>query len=206
MVLSPGSVTGPIDNIMWRDGQNIAAQWRTDDSDVSYNRHFKGTLTLGGTTVALWDFDCTNTVCFKERGSLDTSSGALTIRALTRNDSKLYTVQINSTMATPTLLTVLGESQSRDVHQTRGQFFISHLFFCSAPVPVPTVTASCNEEKSSCTLTCEGNIKDVELVVYNWKSDDLQLTDSSKDHLVEKVRQRFSTFGELGPGIFLSKR
>ncbi|XP_035006236.1 uncharacterized protein LOC118103420 isoform X2 [Hippoglossus stenolepis] len=140
VVLSPGSgsVTGSITKIIWKDGLNIAVQWEAADSDVTYYRHFK------------------------ERGSLNTSSGAMTIRGLTQNDSKLYTPEINSVMATPTLLTVL------------------------APVPVPTVTTSCNEEKSSCTLTCDGNVKDVKLVIYNWKSDDVQLTNSSKDHHVEK--------------------
>ncbi|CAB1414767.1 unnamed protein product [Pleuronectes platessa] len=117
---------------------NIGVQWETADPEVTYYRHFKG------------------------RTSLNTSTGAMTIRGLNRNDSKLYTPEINSIETTPTLLTVL------------------------APVPVPKVTASCNEEKSSCTLTCDGNLTDVELVIYNWKSDDVSLRNSSKDHHVEK--------------------
>ncbi|XP_060923208.1 uncharacterized protein LOC132996859 isoform X2 [Limanda limanda] len=138
VVLSAGSVTGPINHIKWKVGPDLAVQWESTDSDVTYYRHFK------------------------ERASLNTSSGAMTIRGLTQTDSNLYTPEINGTMATPTRLTVL------------------------APVPVPTVTASCNEDKSSCTLTCEGNVKDVELVIYNWKSDDVPLRNSSKDHHVEK--------------------
>ncbi|XP_062236953.1 uncharacterized protein LOC133933757 [Platichthys flesus] len=138
VVLSPDSVTGPINHIIWKDGQNIGVQWDTPDSEVTYNRHFKG------------------------RTSLNTSTGALTIRGLNRNDSTLYTPEINGFISTPTRLIVL------------------------APVPVPKVTATCNEEKSSCTLTCEGNLTDVELVIYNWKLDDVPMGNAPKDHHIEK--------------------
>uniref|UniRef100_A0A8D3ECU8 Ig-like domain-containing protein n=1 Tax=Scophthalmus maximus TaxID=52904 RepID=A0A8D3ECU8_SCOMX len=98
---------------------------------------------------------------FKERGSLNTSSGEMTIRGLIRNDSALYTPEINSKEATPTLLTVISS------------------------VPVPTVTTSC-DEKAGCTLTCEGNTTGAEPVAYKWKSDDTELKPTSKDHHVKK--------------------
>ncbi|XP_024299514.2 uncharacterized protein LOC112266356 isoform X1 [Oncorhynchus tshawytscha] len=36
-------------------------------------------------------------------------------------------------------------------------------------VPKPTITSSCNPDKTSCTLTCEGNTTDAEPVTYSWK-------------------------------------
>lgn len=45
VVLSPDmtSVTAPITSIMWKVGPNIAVQWEeSDESDITYFRHFKG--------------------------------------------------------------------------------------------------------------------------------------------------------------------
>ncbi|XP_055785995.1 uncharacterized protein LOC129859847 isoform X2 [Salvelinus fontinalis] len=36
-------------------------------------------------------------------------------------------------------------------------------------VPKPTITSSCNPDKTSCTLTCEGDTTDAEPVTYSWK-------------------------------------
>uniref|UniRef100_A0A4W5Q131 Ig-like domain-containing protein n=1 Tax=Hucho hucho TaxID=62062 RepID=A0A4W5Q131_9TELE len=36
-------------------------------------------------------------------------------------------------------------------------------------VPKPAITSSCNPDKTSCTLTCEGNTTDAEPVTYRWK-------------------------------------
>ncbi|XP_039998490.1 uncharacterized protein LOC120798328 [Xiphias gladius] len=140
VVLNPGSgsVTGPITSIVWRDGPNIAIQWEEPDTDITYYRHFE------------------------DRGSLNISSGEMTIKGLTRDDSAVYTAEINNIKATPTRLTVI------------------------FPVPVPIVTKSCDDERTSCILTCEGNTTGVELVTYKWRSDDEELTTSSKEHRVEK--------------------
>uniref|UniRef100_A0A4W5PND5 Ig-like domain-containing protein n=1 Tax=Hucho hucho TaxID=62062 RepID=A0A4W5PND5_9TELE len=39
----------------------------------------------------------------------------------------------------------------------------------SEVVPKPAITSSCNPDKTSCTLTCEGNTTDAEPVTYRWK-------------------------------------
>uniref|UniRef100_A0A4W5P2K9 Ig-like domain-containing protein n=1 Tax=Hucho hucho TaxID=62062 RepID=A0A4W5P2K9_9TELE len=36
-------------------------------------------------------------------------------------------------------------------------------------VPKPTITSSCNPDKTSCTLTCEGDTTDAEPITYSWK-------------------------------------
>ncbi|KAM9397591.1 cell adhesion molecule CEACAM5-like [Salvelinus alpinus] len=41
--------------------------------------------------------------------------------------------------------------------------------FGSEAVPKPTITYSCNANKTSCILTCEGDTTDAEPVTYSWK-------------------------------------
>ncbi|AWP00754.1 Hypothetical protein SMAX5B_013600 [Scophthalmus maximus] len=40
-----------------------------------------------------------------------------------------------------------------------------------APVPEPTVTTSCDEEKAGCTLTCEGNTRRLQVEVRRHRVD-----------------------------------
>lgn len=40
-MLTPGPVTGPIKNIMWKHNGDIAAEWF--GAEVAYYRQFKGT-------------------------------------------------------------------------------------------------------------------------------------------------------------------
>lgn len=138
VILSPGQGSGSITSIIWRDGQNIAVQWDKSDSEITYYRDFKN------------------------RGNLTLISGVMTIRGLTRSDSKVYTSEINGTPSSSIRLVVM------------------------APVPVPVVTASCNAERTSCNLTCEADVTGVENVTYKWKSDSVQLTSSFKDLRIDK--------------------
>lgn len=99
---------------------------------------------------------------FLERGSLDESNGGMTIKGLTPDDSGWYTPEINNVIGNRTLLAVI------------------------YPVPTPTVLKSCDNETTSCTLTCDGNTTGAEPVIYNWKLDDKVLTDSSKECRITK--------------------
>lgn len=81
---------------------------------------------------------------FKGRTSLNFSSGEMTITGLTLEDSALYTPEIDDTMRTPTRLVVM------------------------FPVPTPTVLISCDEEMTSCVLTCDGNTTGADKVSYTW--------------------------------------
>ncbi|XP_058478323.1 carcinoembryonic antigen-related cell adhesion molecule 3-like isoform X2 [Solea solea] len=99
---------------------------------------------------------------FKERGRLNISSGAMTIVGVTQGDSELYTLEINGVVATPTRLIVI------------------------SPVPVPTVTVSCDDAEGSCVLTCRANTTGAEPHSYKWKSDDSELTTTSNVHHIEK--------------------
>ncbi|XP_076579154.1 uncharacterized protein LOC143315704 isoform X1 [Chaetodon auriga] len=136
VVLQPGAASVAGATITWKDGANIAIEW--DGTEIDRYRQFR------------------------ERGSLNTASGEMTITGLTRGDSGLYTPEINNIAATPTRLIVI------------------------SPVPTPTVIKSCDDEKNSCNLTCEGNTADAEPVSYKWRTDDKVLTGSSKEQHITK--------------------
>ncbi len=57
----------------------------------------------------------------------------------------------------------------------------------TAPVPTPTVLKSCDDQETSCVLTCDGNTTDAEPVTYKWRSDNTVSTDSTKEHHITKV-------------------
>ncbi|XP_078099969.1 uncharacterized protein LOC144512879 isoform X2 [Sander vitreus] len=135
VVLKPGTTSGIITNIMWKHGVNIAIQW--DGTDFDYYRQFK------------------------VRSRLNITNGEMTITGLTRNDSGLYTPEINDVIMNATRLIVI------------------------APVPKPTVGKSCGSEKTSCILICEGDTTGAEPVTYRWKSDS-DVTGSSKEQLINK--------------------
>ncbi|KAM7365511.1 hypothetical protein PAMP_016431 [Pampus punctatissimus] len=97
---------------------------------------------------------------FKVRGKLDNSSGALTITGLVKEDSGRYTPEINNNICKTTELIVM------------------------FPVPTPTVSVSC-KEKTTCTLTCDGDTTNAEPVKYEWMFDNLN-KDLPKTHVVTK--------------------
>ncbi|XP_059184206.1 lymphocyte function-associated antigen 3-like [Centropristis striata] len=139
VVLKPGVIpqTEAITQILWKIGPDIAADWENNELDVKDR--------------------------FITRGHLNTSSGELTITGLRRNDSGVYTSEINYkvSLTSPTRLTVI------------------------SPVPKPTVTKSCNADESSCTLTCAGDVTGAGMVTYTWRSDNNE-TSSSREQLISK--------------------
>ncbi|XP_026218847.1 uncharacterized protein LOC113163990 [Anabas testudineus] len=122
VVLEPGSVSEPIKSLTWKVDVNLAMMW--DGKEVDSFRQFK------------------------ERGSLNTTTGQMTITGLTPSDSGTYTAESKEIKNEPVRLIVI------------------------SAVPVPSVNLSCNDEKTSCTLTCDGNTTDAGEVKYAWKSDD----------------------------------
>ncbi|XP_053170657.1 uncharacterized protein LOC128354439 isoform X2 [Scomber japonicus] len=117
-VLTPDSVENPIYRVVWKHGPNIAMQWWHEETS-SYRQ-------------------------FKDHGSLDISTGEMTITGLTRDDSGIYTAEINNRVPSKTLLLVI------------------------SPVPKPTIYISCDPEMTHCVLTCDGSTTDAEPVTYWW--------------------------------------
>ncbi|XP_023282715.1 SLAM family member 5 [Seriola lalandi dorsalis] len=87
---------------------------------------------------------------FKGRTHLNNVTGELTITGVTRTESGSYTSEINDKVTTRT----------------------TQLLVIS-PVPKPTVSTRCDQERTSCTLICKGNTTDAEPITYSWKSGDM---------------------------------
>uniref|UniRef100_A0A672FGM4 Ig-like domain-containing protein n=1 Tax=Salarias fasciatus TaxID=181472 RepID=A0A672FGM4_SALFA len=124
-----------------------------------------------------------------QRGRLNRTSGVMTITGLVRDDSKVYTPEINNKKGTPVRLTVICKSGS-DTKAAASQLmqpteFPS--FSPSAPVPVPTVTKQCVDAEASCTLTCSADTTGADPVTYRWKSDLRAVAHPLKDYVIKKV-------------------
>ncbi|KAK5847760.1 hypothetical protein PBY51_016864 [Eleginops maclovinus] len=99
---------------------------------------------------------------FKGRSYLNTSSGEMTLKGLIVIDTGLYTAEINGVHAKTYDLTVM------------------------SPVPKPTVSKSCDEEMTLCTLTCKGDIhKDAKPVTISWWSGDNKMDSPEKLHITK---------------------
>ncbi|XP_045061771.1 uncharacterized protein LOC123481510 [Coregonus clupeaformis] len=102
----------------------------------------------GKNKVTEWDnhFGLDIYVPFKERTTLDLATGELRISGLTKTDSGVFSVEFNSKLLDKTYkLSVI------------------------KAVPKPTITSSCNPDKTSCILSCEGDTTDAEPITYSWK-------------------------------------
>ncbi|XP_029612813.1 uncharacterized protein LOC115196278 isoform X5 [Salmo trutta] len=124
LVLTPDKSTVPanITSILWKHGKNKVAEWDKD---------------FGGLDIY---------AAFKNRTTLDQTTGELRISGLMKTDSGVYSVEFNSKL--------LNKTYTLSVIKA---------------VPKPTITSSCNPDKTSCTLTCEGDITGAEPVTYSWK-------------------------------------
>ncbi|TKS66544.1 CD48 antigen BCM1 surface antigen BLAST-1 HM48-1 MRC OX-45 surface antigen SLAM family member 2 [Collichthys lucidus] len=137
VVLQPNTPkTVTIKSIVWKHDNNLAMQF--DGQSIDGYRQFE------------------------LRGSLNSSSGEMTITGLTRDDSGSYTGEINDVTGTPIRLNVY------------------------PPVPKPSISRTCDEEGSSCVLTCDGDTMDAEPVTYEWRSGDRVLTDNTKEKKITK--------------------
>ncbi|XP_067439895.1 CD48 antigen-like [Thunnus thynnus] len=132
-VLTPDSVVNPIKSIAWTHGPSIAIEWfRNGDETFAYRQ-------------------------FKDRGRLNTLTGALKITGLTPDDSGSYTVEINNKVTSKTELLVI------------------------SPVSKPTVSVWCM--MIYCVLTCTGDTTGAEPVTYWWTSGNTTWS-STKEHKI----------------------
>ncbi|XP_061571707.1 uncharacterized protein LOC133425062 [Cololabis saira] len=92
-----------------------------------------------GQDIAVDWFNGMNVTCyriFKDHCYLNTTSGCLTLSNVTPEHSGRYTPEISDKVKDPIEIKII------------------------SPVPKPTVSSDCNDEKTQCNLTCEGIITD----------------------------------------------
>ncbi|XP_037333718.2 uncharacterized protein LOC119221752 isoform X2 [Pungitius pungitius] len=121
VVLNPGVFSVP-SSIQWKRGDHLVALWDGEDTEIFRQ--------------------------FRARGSLNTSSGEMTITGLTRNESGVYKSEISGLIGSTIHLIVI------------------------PPVPKPTVSQRCDSERTSCTLRCDGDAADAAPVNYTWTPGD----------------------------------
>ncbi|XP_047432886.1 CD48 antigen-like [Mugil cephalus] len=119
------------------------------------------------------------TECYEQlkgRCKLDTTTGNLTIFNLTLEDSGIYIAEINDKVLDPTELKVF------------------------SPVPKPTVSMSCDDEKTHCVLTCEGITAGVGPVTYTWWSDN-KIIHETKELIITKEEKEPSFTCEVNNSV-----
>ncbi|XP_047432881.1 uncharacterized protein LOC125001017 [Mugil cephalus] len=123
----------------------------------------------GPNIAMMWSGDkITSYQELKDRCTLNLTTGELTISNLTLKDSGNYTAEINNKILGTTEIMVI------------------------LPVPKPTISISCNDEKTHCVLTCEGNTTGVEQVSYYWTLDDMASWSLSKEiNITKEEMERF---------------
>uniref|UniRef100_A0A4W5NU52 Ig-like domain-containing protein n=1 Tax=Hucho hucho TaxID=62062 RepID=A0A4W5NU52_9TELE len=120
----------------------------------------------GKDKVAEWDKDFGSLEiygAFKGRTTLDQTTGELKISGLMTTDRGVYSVEFNSKLLDKTYkLSVI------------------------MAVPKPTITSSCNPDKTTCILTCGVDTTDAEPVTYSWKVGEGAWEVKGKQLLVSK--------------------
>ncbi|XP_004066674.1 carcinoembryonic antigen-related cell adhesion molecule 1 [Oryzias latipes] len=127
---------------------------------------------------------------FEGRTQLNTSTGAMVLRSLNRTDTGKYTPEINNRILDPVQLSVI------------------------AAVPVPSITASCNEERTLCKMTCEADTAGAEPATFVWKADgrevqrsktlQIQKNESSVKEFLCELRNPVSQESSSSPNPFSS--
>lgn len=114
---------------------------------------------------------------FVDRGVLNTSTGALTIKGLARDDSGSYTPEINDKVKATKELRVICEWRKTWMKsgERTGMVWLSLLVFSlslSARVSKPSLSRQCDAENKYCVFTCEGNTTDAEPITFRWRASD----------------------------------
>uniref|UniRef100_A0A3Q1BA97 Ig-like domain-containing protein n=1 Tax=Amphiprion ocellaris TaxID=80972 RepID=A0A3Q1BA97_AMPOC len=121
LVLRPEPVSGSIKSITWK---------------------------LNGSIVGVLDEgqELVYSPAFKDRASVDTTTGVLEISNMMKTDSGLYTVAINNRI----------QSGGYDVQVIK-------------QVPKPVVMITCTPKLESCSLSCHGDITDADPVTFSFR-------------------------------------
>nr|XP_020462372.1 uncharacterized protein LOC109963836 [Monopterus albus] len=130
-----------ITGIVWRHNGDLVAEWVDKDSPLTYWGVFKG------------------------RTTLNTTTGRLEIRKMSKDDAGLFTVEINK---------VQNESYAARVVKE---------------VSKPTVLVACSPALESCVLSCDGDTTETGPVIYYWKFEHGEWKQREKDITINKIEE-----------------
>ncbi|XP_075935104.1 T-lymphocyte surface antigen Ly-9-like [Anarhichas minor] len=121
----------PIKHILWKFGGDLLAEWNKDDAQLEFYRSFKG------------------------RTTLDTTNGRLVVNRMSKNDTGVYSVEIN------------GKVTENSVSYTAKWIITKHV-----PEPVVVIRTACTASSEECIVSCDGDTTEAEPVTYSWKMGD----------------------------------
>ncbi|XP_062270544.1 uncharacterized protein LOC133976363 [Scomber scombrus] len=140
-VLTSDHVGSTITNITWKHASDMAMEWHGTGKPLSHGK-------------------------FKVRSVLDTRTGEMIIAGLTRDDSGIYTAEINGITSKTKLLVI-------------------------SPVPQPTISVSCKADKTTCVFTCNATVTGAEPVVYWWRADYRRWTSTSQQKITKEDKEEW---------------
>ncbi|XP_039639588.1 SLAM family member 9-like [Perca fluviatilis] len=142
MDLRPPS-SEPLNNILWKINGDLVAEWIKDAVPLAYYR------------------------TFNDRTTLDLTTGRLEIKHMTKNDTGVYSVEVNNKVQNERYNALLIKE-----------------------VPQPEVwirPLTCSPASDNCTLVCDGNITEpAGPVTYSWKKDGAEWKESGKNLVITK--------------------
>uniref|UniRef100_A0A3Q3JDQ1 Ig-like domain-containing protein n=1 Tax=Monopterus albus TaxID=43700 RepID=A0A3Q3JDQ1_MONAL len=146
--LRPQQQQTAITSIVWKHNGDLVAEWVDKESPLTY-----------------W-------TVFRDRTTLDTTTGRLEIRNMSKDDAGNFIVEINN------------QVQSK-----------SYPAKVAKDVPKPTVLVTCNPAVEICLLSCDGDTTETGPVDYYWKFGDRGWKQREKDIITNKTEiQSAETF------------
>ncbi|XP_036980839.1 SLAM family member 7-like [Acanthopagrus latus] len=151
------TVTETITNILWKFNGNVLAEWVKDQVELFYYEKYK------------------------DRTTLNTTTGKLVIGKMGKDDAGVYTVEINN--------------------KVHGQSYNAKWI---TRVTKPTVVfrpLTCGNESESCSVTCDGkepeSLTDAEPIDYSWKIGEKDWKMMKKDITITSAETETESIREI---------
>uniref|UniRef100_A0A8C9Z7D5 Ig-like domain-containing protein n=1 Tax=Sander lucioperca TaxID=283035 RepID=A0A8C9Z7D5_SANLU len=135
---------GPLGDVLWKFQGNLIAEWVKDIVPVTYYR------------------------TFRDRTTLDVTTGRLVINNMTKADMGVYLVEVNR-------------------KPQNGYYYA--IWIQEVPQPKVVAPFMCSPASDNCTLTCDADTTDAGPVTYswNWKKGYGEWKESGKDLDITKL-------------------
>ncbi|XP_040035393.2 lymphocyte function-associated antigen 3 [Gasterosteus aculeatus] len=138
-------VTEPIESIVWKFNSDLAAEW-TDTSPLEIYPKFK------------------------TRTDLNTTTGSLVIKHMTKDDTGEYSVEINRQLQ-------------------GGKYDMKWIRKVNKP-EVHLRTLTCSPDSDKCNMTCDGGTEEAKPIDYDWRIGSEEWQNPGKDIEITKADHR----------------